>query len=133
MNIRPIRNDTDLEHALAEIERLWGAPPGSDEADRLEVLVILVDAYERQHHPLMPPDPIEAIRSRLEQLGMTEHDLQPLIGTRTRVYEVLTGRRPLTLRMIRNLARALDIPADVLIGTSTSDEHHDPEDLPVLA
>jgi HTH-type transcriptional regulator/antitoxin HigA len=120
MKVRPIRNEDDLEAAVEEIGRLWGAAPGSDEGDRLEVLVILVDAYERQRHPILPPDPIEAIRFVLDQRGLTERDLQPLIGSRTRVYEVLTGRRPLTLRMIRNLSRALALPADVLLGTEAA-------------
>jgi HTH-type transcriptional regulator/antitoxin HigA len=117
MKMRPIRNDADLEAATDEIASLWGSAPGSEDADRLEVLVILVDAYERAHHPVLPPNPIEAIRFELDQRGLTARDLEPFVGSRTRVYEVLTGRRPLTLRMIRNLSRGLGIPAGVLVGT----------------
>ncbi len=114
--IHPIRNDEDHARALAEIERLWGAPEGSAEAEALEVLVTLVDAYETKHHRIDPPDPIEAILFRVEQQGLTRADLVPILGSRARVSEVLNRRRPLTLGMIRRLRRALGISADVLIG-----------------
>ncbi len=116
MYIHPIRNDRDHARALREIEKLWGAHAGSPEAEKLEVLVTLVDAYEAKHHPIEPPDPIEAIRFRMEQEGLTRADLEKLIGSRARVSEVLSGRRPLTLAMIRRLRDALGISADVLIG-----------------
>ena len=116
MGIRPIRNDEDHGHAVAEIERLWGASADSPEAERLEVLVTLVHAYEAEHHRIDPPDPIEAIRFRMEQQGLTRKDLEPMIGGRSRVSEVLSGRRPLTLPMIRRLRRGLGISADVLVG-----------------
>jgi len=116
MNIRPIRNDDDHSRTLAEIERLWGAPEGSPQAERLEVLVTLVHAYEAEHHRVEPPDPIEAIRFRMEQQGLTRKDLEALIGGRSRVSEVLTGKRPLTLAMIRRLRHGLGISADVLVG-----------------
>jgi HTH-type transcriptional regulator/antitoxin HigA len=116
MEIRPIHNDLEHASALAEVERLWGAADGTAEADHLEVLVTLVNAYEAEHHPIDPPDPIEAIRFRLEQQGMTRKDLEPFIGGRARVSEVLSRKRPLTLAMIRRLRRGLGISADVLVG-----------------
>ena len=116
MDIHPIRNDRDHARALRQIEKLWGARAGSPEAEKLEVLVTLVDAYEAKHHPIDPPDPIDAIRFRMEQEGLTRADLEKLIGSRARVSEILNGRRPLTLQMIRRLRDALGISADVLVG-----------------
>ena len=116
MDIRPIHDDADHARALAEVETLWGAAEGSPEAERLEVLLTLVNAYEVEHHPIDPPDPIEAIRFRMEQQGLTRKDLEPLIGGRARVSEVLNRKRPLTLAMIRRLRRSLGISADVLVG-----------------
>ena len=116
MDIHPIRNDRDYARALRQIEKLWGARAGSREAEKLEVLVTLVDAYEAKHHLIDPPDPIEAIRFRMEQEGLTRADLEKLIGSRARVSEILNGRRPLTLQMIRRLRDALGISADVLVG-----------------
>jgi len=116
MDIRPIRNEEDHALALEEIERLWGAAEGSPQAERLEVLVTLVHTYEEKHHRIDPPTPIEAIRFRMEQQGLTRKDLEPMIGGRSRVSEVLTGKRPLTLGMIRRLRRGLGISADVLVG-----------------
>jgi HTH-type transcriptional regulator/antitoxin HigA len=115
MKIRPIRTGKDHSAALAEIERLWGAKEGTPEGDRLDVLVTLVEAYERAHFPIDAPDPIDAIRFRLEQQGEDVKFLIGVIGSRTRVYEVLRGDRPLTLPMIRRLHRDLQIPAEVLI------------------
>ena len=116
MDIRPIHDDNDHERALAEVEALWGAAEGSPDAERLEVLLTLVNAYEAEQHPIDPPDPVEAIRFRMEQQGLTRKDLEPLIGGRARVSEVLNHKRPLTLAMIRRLRRALGISADVLVG-----------------
>lgn len=118
MEIKPIRNERDHQRALGEIERLWDAPTGTPKGDRLEVLVTLVEAYERVHFPLDPPDPLEAIRFRLEQQGLSPKALIGVIGSRTRVYEVLRGSRPLSLAMIRRLHERLGIPADVLIQPS---------------
>jgi HTH-type transcriptional regulator/antitoxin HigA len=115
MRIKPIKNKNDHAAALAEIERLWGAREGTPEGDRLEILVTLVEAYERVHFPIDAPDPIEAIRFRLEQQGEDPKSLVGVIGSRTRVYEVLRGNRPLTLPMIRRLHQRLQIPAEVLI------------------
>lgn len=115
MGIKPIRNARDHDKALREIERLWGAPEGSPRGDRLDVLIALTDAYERMCHPMDPPDPVDAIRFRLEQEGLGPGSLIGVIGSRTRVYEVLRGARPLTLAMIRRLHERFGIPAEVLI------------------
>lgn len=115
MKIKPIRTDDDLTAAFKEIERLWSAKDGTPAADRLEVLVTLVEAYEREHYPIDPPDPIEAIKFRLEQQGLGIDALIGVIGARSRVYEVLRGDRPLSLAMIRRLHDKFGIPADVLI------------------
>ncbi|MGH8768851.1 MAG: helix-turn-helix domain-containing protein [Burkholderiales bacterium] len=115
MEIKPIRTKADYRAALKEIEVLMSARPGSSEGERLDVLVTLVEAYERTHFPMDPPDPIEAIRFRMEQNGLTAKDLMPMIGQINRVYEVLNRKRPLTLRMIRRLHRELGIPAESLI------------------
>lgn len=120
MDIHPIRNERDRARALRQIEKLWGARAGSAEAEKLEVLVTLVDAYETKRHRIDPPDPIEAIRFRMEQEGLTRVDLEKLIGSRARVSEILTRRRPLTVAMIRRLRDALGISADVLIGRESS-------------
>jgi HTH-type transcriptional regulator/antitoxin HigA len=116
MRIRPIRNDKDHAEALGQIERLWGADEGTPAGDRLEILVTLVEAYERTRFPIDVPDPLEAIRFRLEQQGKDVKSLVGVIGSRTRVYEVLRGDRSLTLPMIRRLHKHLQIPAEVLIG-----------------
>ncbi len=115
MKIKPIRTDADHERALREIERLWGASEGTPAGDALDVLLTLVAAYEDQRWPIGLPDPIEAIRFRLEQQGKDERSLVGVIGTRSRVYEVMRGQRPLSLRMIRALHEKLGIPAEVLI------------------
>jgi len=116
MEIHPIRNDRDHAQALQQIEKLWGAREGTPEADNLEVLVTLVDDYEAKHHPIDPPDPIEAIKFRMEQMGLSRTDLEAIIGSRGRVSEILTRRRRLTIPMITKLRDRLGISADVLIG-----------------
>ncbi len=115
MAIKPIKNASDHEAALREIERLWGAAEDTADGDALDVLLALVESYERAQHPIDPPDPISAIRFRLEQSGLTPAALTGIIGSRTRVYEVLRGARPLSLAMIRRLHSELGIPAEVLI------------------
>src|ERR1700756_162440 len=99
--IKPIRTKRDYDAALAEVERLWGSKSGTRDGDRLDVLATLIDAYEAEHYPMDPPDPIEAIRFRLEQQGLSRKDLEPLLGTRTRVAEVLNRKRSLSINMIR--------------------------------
>jgi|AGTN01.1.fsa_nt_gi Predicted transcription regulator containing HTH domain len=119
--LKPIRSEADYDQALAEVERLWGARNGTPEGDRLDVLATLIDAYEALHHPMDPPDPVEAIKFRMEQQGLTRKDLEPLIGTRTRVAEVLNRRRSLSIGMIRRLHDRLGISAEVLIRPSRED------------
>ena len=113
--IKPIRSEADYEAALAEVERLWGARSGTAEGDRLDVLATLIDAYENEHHPIDPPDPIEAIKFRMEQQGLGRKDVEGILGTRTRVAEVLNRRRRLSINMIRRLHEKLGLSAEVLI------------------
>ena len=115
MHLKPIKTDTDHEAALKEIERLWDAEEGTADGDRLEILTTLVEAYEEANFPMDLPDPIEAIKFRLEQQGEDKKALIGIIGNRTRVYEVLRGDRALSLTMIRQLNHHLRIPAEVLI------------------
>ena len=117
-NVRPIRTGRDYEAALKEVERLWGAKSGSPDGDRLDVLATLIEAYEDEHYPMDPPDPIEAIKFRMEQQGLTRKDLEDIIGTRTRIAEVLNRKRGLSMTMIRRLHQRLGISADVLIRPS---------------
>jgi HTH-type transcriptional regulator/antitoxin HigA len=119
--IKPIRSEADYERALGEIEGLWGAALGTPEGDRLDVLVTLIDTYEDEHHPIDPPDPIEAIKFRMEQQGLTRKDLEGIIGTRTRVAEILNRRRGLSITMIRRLHEKLGISAEILIRPSRVD------------
>src|SRR5438046_8055519 len=116
--VRPIRSKRDYEAALKKAERLWGAKAGTPGGDRLDVLATLIDAYEAEHYPMDPPDPIEAIKFRMEQLGLTRRDLEGIIGTRTRIAEVLNRKRALSIGMIRRLHERLGISADVLIRPS---------------
>jgi len=119
--IRPIRTKRDHEAALAEVERLWGSKLGTPEGDRLDVLATLIEAYEAAHNPMDPPDPVEAIKFRMEQRGLSRRDLESLIGTRTRVAEILNRKRNLSIGMIRRLHKTLGISADVLIRPSRKD------------
>jgi HTH-type transcriptional regulator / antitoxin HigA len=116
MNIKPIRNDDDLQTVLDRINALWGAPVGTDEGDELEVLSLLVEKYEDDHYPMPPSDPVEAIRFRMDQQGLTPKDLEPFIGPRGRVSEVLSGKRKLSIGMIRRLHDGLRIPYESLLG-----------------
>ena len=116
MQIRPIRSDADHTAAILRIEALMGAEFGSPEGDELDVLATLVSAYEKDHYRFGYPEPISAIEFRMEQQNLTRRDLEPLIGSRARVSEVLSGKRSLTLPMIRRLSAALEIPVDVLVG-----------------
>lgn len=118
MNIHPIRNNTDYKKALRELSAYFDDEPasGTPEGDRFEILLTLVEAYETKRFPIEAPDPIEAIKFRMEQGGLTVKDLVPSIGKANRVYEVLNRKRGLTIEMIRNLHRNLGIPAESLIG-----------------
>ena len=115
MAIKPIRSEVDYERALRRVEALWDSREGSAESDELDVLATLIEAYEREHYPIDLPNPIEAIKFRLEQSGKDHRALIGVIGSRTRVYEVLSGKRSLSLNMIRSLHKKFHIPADVLI------------------
>ncbi|MGH9604170.1 MAG: helix-turn-helix domain-containing protein [Terracidiphilus sp.] len=115
MHLKPIKTEADHDAALREIERLWDAEDGTPDGDRLEVLTTLVEAYEDAHFPMDLPDPIEAIKFRLEQQGEDKKALIGIIGNRTRVYEVLRRDRALSLSMIRQLNKKLKIPAEILI------------------
>jgi HTH-type transcriptional regulator / antitoxin HigA len=117
-DIKPLRTDADYRAALAEVERLWGAPSGTPEGDRLDVLATLIDSYESEHDPIDAPDPIEAIKFRMEQQGLTRKDLEGVLGSRARVAEVLNRRRGLSINMIRRLHDKLGISAEVLIRPS---------------
>lgn len=116
MTIRPIRNSSDHERALKRIEALMSAKEGTAEGDELDVLATLVDVYEKEQFPMESPDPVEAIKFRMEQLGLDRKDLEPFLGSRARVSEVLNKRRGLSLAMIRALHENLEIPLDALIG-----------------
>ncbi len=120
--VKPIRTMADYEHAMSEVERLWGGPGGTPDGDRLDVLATLIEAYEVEHYPMDPPDPVEAIKFRMEQQGLSRKDLEPLIGTRTRVAEVLNRKRSLSIAMIRRLHKRLGISAEVLIRPSRDEE-----------
>lgn len=115
MDIKPIKTDTDYRAALKEVETLMMAEPNTPEGEKLDVLVTLIEAYERKHFPLDLPDPVEAIKFEMEQKGLTVKDLEPMIGKSNRVYEVLNRKRSLTLKMIWKLHQELGIPAESLI------------------
>lgn len=118
MNIKPIKTKADYKAALAEVEGLMEAKPGTPAGDKLDVLVTLIEAYEARHYPMDPPDPIEAIKFCMEQSGLSVKDLEPAIGRSNRVYEVLSGKRSLTLPMIWKLHEMFGIPAESLIRPS---------------
>lgn len=118
MNIKPVRTKADHRAALKEIESLMNARANTPEGERLDVLVTLVEAYERKHFPMDMPDPVEAIKFAMEQRGLTVKDLESMIGRTNRIYEVLNRKRPLTLKMIWRLHQGLGIPAECLIKPS---------------
>jgi len=115
MELRLIKTKREYQAALKEVEALWDAPEGSKDADRLEVLVLLIEAYEAKHYPIPAPEPIDFLHHVMESRGLTRKDLEPYIGSRARVAEVLNRVRPLSLDMIRRLSAGLKIPSDVLI------------------
>jgi HTH-type transcriptional regulator/antitoxin HigA len=124
MTIQPIRTKQDHHQALKRVEELWLSPVGSPEGDELDVLTTLIVEFEQKHYPLPPPDPIAAILFRMEQQNLTRRDLEPFIGSRARVSEVLSGKRSLTLPMIRRLSAGLKIPADILIALPAKPAKH---------
>ncbi len=116
MNIKPIRNDEDLRQAFARLEVIFQAEPGTPEFDEMEILATLIEVYENRHYPIGPASPVEAIRFRMEQKGLTPRDLEPYIGGSGRVSEILNGKRSLSLRMIKNLHEGLRIPYESLLS-----------------
>jgi HTH-type transcriptional regulator/antitoxin HigA len=121
MDIAPVKNQRDYRRALKEIERLMSAKHNTPDGDRLDVLVTLVEAWERKHYPLDLPDPVEAIKFHMDQNGLAPRDLIPFIGSRNRVHEVLNRKRPLTLKMIWRLHHGLGIPAESLINAGKAE------------
>jgi HTH-type transcriptional regulator/antitoxin HigA len=115
IGIKPIHTKKDYQAALAEIERLWDAPAKSSDADKLDILTLLVERYEDLHYPIADPDPIEFINHVMESRGLTRKDMEPYIGARGRVADILNRTRPLTLEMIRRLTVNLKLPAEVLV------------------
>ena len=116
MTIKPIRSEKDLRAAFKRLDVIFQAPAGTLEADEMEVLVTLIEAYENKHYPISPPDPVEAIKFRMEQQGLSPADLQPYIGASGRVSEVLSRKRPLSLRMVKRLHEGLNIPYESLLA-----------------
>ena len=115
IKIQPLHTKKDYEQALASIDYLWNAKPKTEEGDTLEILTTLVEAYENKHSPMLPPDPIEAIRFRMEQMGLENSDIVSILGGENRVSEILHKKRKLSLKMIRNLHDKLNIPFESLI------------------
>jgi len=118
MDIHPIHTETNHAAALARIETLWDAEPGTPEHDELEVLAVLVSAYEDTHWPALPPDPVEAIKFHMEQNGLRQKDLAGILGSVSRASEVLSGRRGLTVEMIKAIYAAWSVPLECLIGVT---------------
>lgn len=133
MDIKPIKSEADYQSALKEIEKLFGAQPGTPDGDHLEVLVTLVEAYEDEHYQIPLPDPIEAINYFMESRGLSRTDLEPFIGSRARVSEILNRKRPLTLSMIQRLHMGLGIPAEVLVKPYKITTAHKSSHRPSLA
>jgi HTH-type transcriptional regulator / antitoxin HigA len=118
MNIKPIRNDKDLRQAFQRLEQIFQAKPKTPEYDEMEILTTLIEVYESRHYPIGPANPIEAIKFRMEQQGLSPRDLEPYIGASGRVSEVLNGKRTLSLRMIKKLHDGLQIPYESLLSAS---------------
>lgn len=116
MDIRPIKTENDYTAAISRIEELWGAKKDTLEGDELDLLVTLVELYEMKHYPIAPPDPIDAIKFRMEQMGMTKADMVKYIGSESCVSEILNRERSLTLEMIKSLYKGLKIPAEILLA-----------------
>ena len=116
MNIKPIKTEQDYNDAISRIEKLWGARKDTSEGDELDLLVTIVESYEMKHYPIAPPDPIDAIKFRMEQMGMTNSDMVKYLGSQSRVSEVLNRKRKLTLGMIKTLYKELKIPAEILLA-----------------
>ena len=116
MNIQPIKTEQDYENALLRIENLWGVKKDTEKGDELDLLVTLVELYEMKHYPILPPDPIEAIKFRMEQMNLSKSDMVKYLGSPSRVSEILNRKRQLTLKMVKTLFSELNIPAEVLLS-----------------
>ncbi|MBE0655211.1 MAG: transcriptional regulator [Bacteroidales bacterium] len=116
MEIRPIKTEQDYDSAISRIEELWGAKIDTPDGDELDLLVTLVESYEMKHYPIAPPDPIDAIKFRMEQMGLTNSDMVKYFGSQSRVSEILNKKRKLTLGMIKSLYKGLKIPAEILLA-----------------
>lgn len=116
MNIRPVKTEEDYHNAISRIEAFWGAKKDTTEGDELDLLVTLVELYEMKHYPIAPPDPIDAIKYRMEQMGLTNADMEKYLGSQSRVSEVLNRKRTLSLGMIKSLYKGLKIPAEILLA-----------------
>jgi HTH-type transcriptional regulator/antitoxin HigA len=116
MEIRLIKTEQDYNEAIQRIESLWGAKKNSPEGDELDLLCTIVEAYEMKHFPILPPDPIDAIKFRMEQMNMTKTDMAKYLGSQSRVSEILSGKRQLTLKMVKSLYKGLKIPAEILLA-----------------
>lgn len=116
MEIKPIKTENDYFKSLKRVEALWGSKRDTPEGDELDLLVTIVEAYEIKHYPIAPPDPIDAIKFRMEQMGMTKTDLAKYLGSQSRVSEVLSRKRKLTLKMVKSLYKGLKIPAEILLA-----------------
>ncbi len=115
MELKPIRTEAELDLAFKRLEDIFDAVPGTKESDELEVLSLLIEDYENKHHPIEAPDPIEAIKIRMEEMGMNQKDLGQIIGFKSRASEILNRKRKLTLKMIRSISQQMNIPTDVLV------------------
>jgi HTH-type transcriptional regulator/antitoxin HigA len=124
MEIKPIKTENDYNNSIKRIEALWGAKKDSIEGDELDLLCTLVESYEMHHYPIAPPDPIDAIQFRMEQMGMTKTDMAKYLGAQSRVSEVLSRKRQLTLKMVKSLYNDLKIPADILLSNKNSAVQH---------
>jgi len=116
MEINPIKTEIDYLTSIERVELLWGSKRDTPEGDELDLLVTIIEAYEMKHYPIAPPDPIDAIKFRMEQMGMTKTDLAKYLGSQSRVSEVLGRKRKLTLKMVKSLYKGLKIPAEILLS-----------------
>ena len=116
MEIRPIKTENDYFKSLQRIEELWGAKKDTPDGDEFDLMVTLVESYEMKHFPIAPPDPVDAILFRMEQMGMTKTDMAKYLGSQSRVSEVLGRKRNLTLKMVKSLYKGLKIPAEILLA-----------------
>ncbi|MFC3809417.1 helix-turn-helix domain-containing protein [Lacihabitans lacunae] len=115
MNIRPIKTEQDYNASIKRVEELWGAKKDTAEGDELDLLVTLIESYEMKHYPIAPPDPIDAIKFRMEQMGISRTEMVKYLGSQNRVSEILNRKRTLTLKMIKSLYKGLKIPAEILL------------------